>query len=416
MNKPSIALLNPYDQKGGASMGTYRLYKYINKYTSLRARLLVICAEDTHDSGISRAPLVLRFLFLFQAALNRLACRFLASHTLPVSFTFFTPLSLPALYLFLKVSAYSKLYLHSMSSGFTCPISFFLLIRRASIIKAADDWYLTGGCHYSMDCQQWQTGCTNCPHMNALGRLVVRANWLVKQLVFSSFKGYLVTPSNWLGSHYQLTPNRKCLTIYNSSSQNTISSPSPNSPTTRSRRLALGIPVTYLRDQRKGFLTALPVIVSLLEAYPIRIILCGGDANEYRQLITKSAPKIHHGAEVQSLGTLRRDGMAKFYSGIDFLLHFALYDNSPNVVTESLAESTPVIVLDRAGSAEHIKNSGAGVVIQSISELHTVVPAILREPHLIEQYSNSATTYSQSVLSSSFMANAYADLFARTPS
>lgn len=416
-----ILFVNPYDMKGGASMGTYRLFSYFNQFISSRSRLSVIVKSSFEESGIDGLSLFFRSVFNLQAAFNKFICWLTSQKHLPVAFTFFVPLSLPALALFLKARSCASLYLHSMGSGFSCPLSFYLLLSKASVVKTADDWYLTGGCHYSLECNQWKSGCSSCPHVNAFGKLIVRFNWWFKRKVlFSSSDFVFISPSNWLSSRYKYLYPGRSFVIYNSafSSDANLFSGKSYSDLTRYRfigkatstctnSISLGLPVTYLRDSRKGFLDALPFIVESLEKYPVRLLLCGGDSGRYLDLISSMVSHLHPESSVESLGPLKPKEMGIFYSNLDFVMHFASYDNSPNVVTESLCSGIPVIVLNNAGSPEHVFSSSAGFVIDDFDQIVSIVSSLCNGSVDVASLKRRAVEYSSEVLSSRTMAMAY---------
>lgn len=422
--KGSTAFINPYDIKGGASLGTFRLFSYFRRYINSDSCLYVIAKASSDQPGVFGLSKVFKAIFYLQAAFNKFICRLFSSEQLPVAFTLFVPFSLPALALFFRSRSSVRLYLHSMGSGFACPISFYLLLSKARVVKTADDWFLTGGCHYSLACNQWRNGCKSCPYMNHFGKKLVRANWLLKRQVLTSFSSFtFVSPSKWLSARYQALYPKKCTVIFNSA----FNSPIKDSDLCSSNKgqalrciggnligakslVTLGLPVTYLRDKRKGFDDAFPVIVELLARHPVKLILCGGDANLYFDLIHSSLANIHPSAQVESLGPMRSGDMAYFYSSLDLTLHFAKYDNSPNIVTESLCCGIPVIALDHAGSPEHVRSSAAGFVLDEIGGLLPIIAAITRGDVDIALLKDRATQYSKSVLSSELMAKAYSRL------
>ena len=224
-----IVFINPYDIKGGASMGTFRLFSYFQEFISSSVRLLVV-VKSSSDPLVYGLSFLFRFLFYSQAAFNKLLCRLISKKNLPVAFTFFVPFSLPAIALFLKGRNAASVYLHSMSSGFACPLSFYLLLRKASVVKTADDWYLTGGCHYSFDCNQWKSGCSSCPYMNSCGLLSI--DFILRKVLGIFSVVHLFRLSLALISLQNLYSDR-CLVVYNSASSPVVNLLSPQSITSQ---------------------------------------------------------------------------------------------------------------------------------------------------------------------------------------
>ncbi|MDB4346463.1 glycosyltransferase [bacterium] len=412
-----IVLINPFALKGGASIGTFKLFKYLNDLVSRRSFLLVVNKSSAdHPLILGQSNLYKTILYL-QGALNKLLCIFCSKGELPVIFTFFSIFSIPALFLYFKAKVSKHVYLHSMNSGFACPISFSLLLNISTIIKTADDWYLTGGCHYALNCNQWKTGCKACPHMNFLGKKIVRINWVIKNSMLSKFSGYIVSPSRWLSNRCKIRFGQKCRVIYNAASNlSDISNVTSESTFIFSKfssenPLVLGLPVSSLNDYRKGFSAALPVLQACLSCFPIHLILCGKDSYDYSELLHDSKSCHFHGSHIFAIGELNPDNMTIFYSKLNFLLHFAEYDNSPNTITEAFGCGIPCIVLDKAGSPEHIKNSNGGYILSQPDDLLKIISLIFNQPELAFVAKKNAIAYGREHLSPKAMANSYSSLF-----
>ncbi len=424
-----IALINPFDLKGGASIGTFKLFLGLLRSSKLRSCLLVIDKQSHEILFVYGANRIFKYFFYCQALVNKFLCfSFSPRQPLPVAFTFLTPISLPAIAISIKSWWSRKIYLHSMGSGFSCPISFDLLVRRASVIKTADDWYLTGGCHYSLDCNQWTTGCYACPRVNSFGRIIVRFNWHIKRFALNRFRGTFVSPSTWLSSRYSYVYGKRCKVIHNAATK-VIASASDSTPKSslschsfdismkikdfklHESGLVLGLPVTYLRDSRKGFLKALPVLRRLLNGSSLRIVLCGGDSDDYKDMLLDSefCTNIDNDS-VLSFGNLGVEDMVVFYKQLDFILHFAEFDNSPNVITEALGLGVPAIVLNNAGSPEHILASGAGYVLPNINSLPEKISMLLLNRFIVQDLKDKAIAYASSYLSEAKMINSYLEL------
>ena len=67
----AIALVNPFDIRGGASLGTFRLFKYLRSYTHLNASLFVVKQETANTPGLFRSNIFIELLFYSQAFVNR---------------------------------------------------------------------------------------------------------------------------------------------------------------------------------------------------------------------------------------------------------------------------------------------------------------------------------------------------------
>ena len=199
-----IAFVNPFDTRGGASIGTFRLFKYFQKFSGhkSKSRLLVVQKLSNHKQ-VEPLPRFFSLLLYIQAFLNKCILRVTAVSQLPVAFTFLTPVSFPALSIFLKSQSYKHLYLHSFNAAFGCPSSLYLLLNSASLVKTADAWTRREGAITRSSCSQWRSGCHACPHLNWFGQAVVRFNWQIKRFYLSKTQAVIISPSHWLSARYQ---------------------------------------------------------------------------------------------------------------------------------------------------------------------------------------------------------------------
>lgn len=60
-------------------------------------------------------------------------------------------------------------------------------------------WPLTGGCHYSAECDRYTVGCHSCPALGSHARLdLARVTWLRKMRAWQDLPITVASPSNWL--------------------------------------------------------------------------------------------------------------------------------------------------------------------------------------------------------------------------
>lgn len=91
------------------------------------------------------------------------------------------------------------IYLHWVSRGVSIK-NFRQLFDTGKpiVIFMHDMWDITGGCHHSFDCKQYQTGCKNCAMFKS-GAVVARKEYQRKAELISSYGNItFVTPSQWL--------------------------------------------------------------------------------------------------------------------------------------------------------------------------------------------------------------------------
>lgn len=84
-------------------------------------------------------------------------------------------------------------------------LSLFSLIKIAKekkvVISLHDPWFLTGRCVHFLSCDNWQTGCQNCPDLHSLfpfDKDNCSELWNLKKYIFDNIDIDLVLPSNWM--------------------------------------------------------------------------------------------------------------------------------------------------------------------------------------------------------------------------
>ena len=71
-----------------------------------------------------------------------------------------------------------------------------------TIISVHDERILTGGCHITYGCLQYQSGCHSCPQVRA-GKSIIRFSKSNSDIVFQHNTVNIISPSKWLADKFQ---------------------------------------------------------------------------------------------------------------------------------------------------------------------------------------------------------------------
>ena len=208
---------------------------------------------------------------------------------------------------------------------------------------------ITGGCHYSMGCDKFETFCQPCPHVDSNSvhdpfRVLNRRIKLWKDIVF-------VSPSKWLGdivSCSSIGRNKEVRVIqtgveldvfkpYDVRSQKEKFGLDPRKPV-----ILFG--AASVNDSRKGF-KYLPELVNILNdkfnlKHKYSVLVIGGGSPDLKEL----------NCDVTVTGHISdRTELAQAYSASDITLLPYVEDNLPNVCLESLACGVPVVAFSIGG-------------------------------------------------------------------
>jgi len=198
---------------------------------------------------------------------------------------------------------------------------------------------MTGGCHYSMGCEGFRSGCYPCPALahsdRATKEIAERRARLWKGITF-------VSPSRWLESSMQksLIGEGNNVKYIRTGVELDVFKPTDKS-TARYKfglkpdRKVILCGSASAREYRKGF-SYLPEIVDRLNRSEIgdyQLMVFGSNSSDLESL----------NCDVISMGNIKdRNKLASIYSAADLVLLPYIEDNLPNVCLEAIACGVPV--------------------------------------------------------------------------
>lgn len=243
------------------------------------------------------------------------------------------------------------------------------LARHAPVVlNLRDTWALTGHCAYFLDCDRWQTGCGDCPRLNAYPRCLqdrTRENLQRKVELFSRSVAHLVTPSRWLKDCVAKSAlaHLPCTVVPNGI-ETEIFTPLDGRPAARRR---LGLPVSapmvlFAAAPRasifKDYHTLWTAAGALLQHMPEVHICCLGIAAPPDRELSRH-PRLHCLPFVAE-----RQKLADFYRAADVFWHAAKAEAFGKTVAEAMACATPVIATPVGGITDQLRDgyNGFGAV------------------------------------------------------
>lgn len=248
---------------------------------------------------------------------------------------------------------------------------------------------LTGGCHYSRDCDHYLNHCHHCPYLRkpATHDLAFRVFERKKQL-FKNAPLTLVSPSKWLAGLAQKAATTQHLNTF--SIPNLIDNQHfcPHDKKEAKQKLGLAPTKKWIlfagvntQDPRKGF-AYFKEAISLLK----------NNAGEWGVVVfgkSDPAAMAELDLEVKALGSIPSHEVVSVYQAADVMVVPSLEDNYPNTIIEAMACGTPVVGFDTGGIPEQILHLETGYVaqLQSAEDLAKGIQFVLQNPDY-EQLSN----------------------------
>jgi glycosyltransferase involved in cell wall biosynthesis len=231
-------------------------------------------------------------------------------------------------------------------------------VKKPIVWTMRDMWPLTGGCHYSMDCNRYQEGCGKCPQLQSRSSLdISRLSVSVKRRCLPP-KLQPVGISHWLSDAAAASAvfaNHSVLTIMNNIDTR-VFAPADQA----AARSLLGLPpekkivligAQKLTDFYKGFDLFLEAI-RLISFEHIHLVTFGRAAKEAMGSIPMQLTHLGFLADAISLRLA--------YCAADVFVAPSRMDAFGKTLAESLACGTPVVCFDATGPKDIVDHNRTG--------------------------------------------------------
>ncbi len=232
-------------------------------------------------------------------------------------------------------------------------------IEKPAVWTMRDMWPMTGGCHYSMECKRYETGCGSCNQLNSQSKYDLSYFVFKKKKTSFSKKMKMVGISHWLSECAKRSLLFKDFDIRTISNNINTSDFSPIEK--NMARDILSLPknkkiilagAQNLKDFYKGFDKYLEAIQQLKDKSNLFLLFFG---NMDENIIKQS------GFEYKSLGFLHDIiSLRLAYSASDVFVAPSLMDAFGKTLAESMSCGTPVVCFDATGPKDIVDNKVNG--------------------------------------------------------
>lgn len=264
------------------------------------------------------------------------------------------------------------IYVHWINNDFLSikELKRILCTNKKVIFFMHDMWTITGGCHYSFDCDKYKIKCQNCLYLR--GHVVDMALYVFKKkykLLTPCQNLFFVTPSTWLGDCVKqsaLFGNKKIKII-----PNIIDTHIFKSIDQGVARSLLGLPMEkklILFGADAG--TANPYKGwSYLKEALIKVQMTNVEIVVFGNKLPKEEEK-EISYVVHSVGRLNDEySLSLLYNAVDLFITPSLADNFPNTILEALACSTPVVAFNTGGIPDLVRHKVTGYLAEYKSSI-----------------------------------------------
>ncbi|WP_421800281.1 glycosyltransferase [Haliscomenobacter sp.] len=262
-----------------------------------------------------------------------------------------------------QVKQADAIYLHWVHHGFLSLVNIEQLAKlgKPIVVILHDMCYLTGGCHYSFDCDKYKTKCHNCQCFpDSKERDLSTIGFEQKLKLYAKYNNlFFVSPSKWLYDCAQqsaLTHNKPLFHIPNVLDRS-IFKPFDK----KLAREILNIDpdeqiilfgAAHVQSPYKGWdylQTALKLFHQRVHPEKTSVLIFG----------TGDDPKISEAIPfpIRFMGQLKDEyTLAVLYNAADVFIAPSLADNLPYTIFESLACGTPVVAFNTGGIPDLIQH------------------------------------------------------------
>ena len=365
-SKMRVLIVNTAERTGGAAIAANRLLHALN-HNGVEARMLVRDRKTDSPQVASIPPSWrLRAKFLWERGIiwlaNGLSKRNLFQVDIANAGTDIT-----------RMEAFKQadvIHLHWVNQGFLSlgDMERIMTSGKPVVMTMHDQWYFTGICHYSGNCDKYQTQCSHCPMLTGggIGTDLARRVYDRKRTIYSLKPMAFVGCSRWMADLARKSPLTQGHLVTNipNAIDTDVFTPMDQAAAREhhalpaDKRLLL-FGAQRITDERKGFRYLKEACEHLVQNYPelarqMGVVVLGGDAET-----VKSALPL----PVYTVGYLSNEAeIAQLYNAVDLFVTPSVQDNLPNTIVEAMSCGTPCVGFNVGGIPEMISHEQDGYV------------------------------------------------------
>ena len=361
-----VLIVNTAERTGGAAIAANRLLHALN-HNGVEARMLVRDRKTDSRQVTSIPPSWrLRAKFLWERGIIWLA-NGLNKHNLFQVDIANAGTDITRMEAFKQADV---IHLHWVNQGFLSlgDMERIMASGKPVVMTMHDQWYFTGICHYSGDCDKYQTQCSHCPMLTGggIGTDLARRVYDRKRTIYSLKPMAFVGCSRWMADLARKSPLTQGHLVTNipNAIDTDVFTPMDQAAAREhhalpaDKRLLL-FGAQRITDERKGFRYLKEACEHLVKNHPelasqMGVVVLGGDAETVKLALP---------LPVYTVGYLSNEAeIAQLYNAVDLFVTPSLQDNLPNTIVEAMSCGTPCVGFNVGGIPEMISHEQDGYV------------------------------------------------------
>ena len=359
-----VLIVNTAERTGGAAIAANRLLHALNN-NGVEARMLVRDRKTDSQQVTSIPPSwLLRAKFLWERGVIWLANGLSKRNLFQVDIAN-TGTDITGMEAFQQADV---IHLHWVNQGFLSlgDIERIMASGKPVVMTMHDQWYFTGICHYSSECDKYQSQCRKCPMLRNVGVDWERRVFDRKRLMYVECNVTFVGCSRWIADLARKSPLTQGHLVTNI--PNAIDTDVFTPMDQAIARECYGLPADKrlllfgaqrITDERKGFRYLKETCEHLVQCSPemasqMGIVVLGGDAETVKSALPLPVYTVNYLSNETEI--------AQLYNAVDLFVTPSLQDNLPNTIVEAMACGTPCVGFDVGGIPEMITHKENGYV------------------------------------------------------
>ena len=361
-----VLIVNTAERTGGAAIAANRLLQALNR-NGVEARMLVR-DRKTDAADVSAIPQswLLKAKFLWERGViwlaNGLSKQGIFQVDIANAGTDITSMD--------EFKQADVIHLHWVNQGYLSlhDLERILASGKPVVMTMHDQWYFTGICHYSSDCDKFRTQCEKCPMLKGggIGTDLARRVFDRKRKMYEGANLTFVGCSRWMANLARqgvLTQGHTVTNIPNAI-DTTVFTPMDKSASRKKYNLPLDKKLLLfgaqrITDKRKGFRYLAEACEHISMHHPtlpgnLGVVVLGGDAESVKEALPLPVYTVNYLSDEHEI--------AELYNAVDIFVTPSLQDNLPNTIVEAMSCGVPCVGFNVGGIPEMISHKQDGYV------------------------------------------------------
>ena len=359
-----VFIVNTAERTGGAAIAANRLLHALN-HNGVEARMLVRDRKTDASEVVNIPPSWrLKAKFLWERGIiwlaNGLSKKGIFQVDIANTGTDITRMP--------EFQQADVIHLHWVNQGFLSlgNLERILASGKPVVVTLHDQWYFTGICHYSSDCEKYRTQCEHCPMLKGHVMDLARRVFDRKRAMYEDRNLTFVGCSRWMADmarQSRLTQGHTVTNIPNAIDADVFKPMDKAAARQRhhlpaDKKLIL-FGAQRITDERKGFRFLTEACEHIAMHHPtlpkqLGVVVLGGDAQSVKEALPLPVYTVNYLSNEKEI--------AKLYNAADLFVTPSLQDNLPNTIVEAMACGTPCVGFNVGGIPEMIHHQQDGYV------------------------------------------------------